>query len=83
MVVEDVVELLSMDGNLSINNGEPFFHLHTVISGHDYKCMGGHLFSAKVGVTCEINFRPLDIDVERKPNEEVGLSLLHFCGIDK
>ena len=74
-------ELLSLDGNLSILDGKPFFHIHTVLGGEDFRCYGGHLFSANVAVTCEVNFRPLDIDVERRANDEIGLNLLHFCGI--
>ena len=76
-------ELLSLDGNLSILDGKPFFHIHTVLGGEDFKCYGGHLFSADVAVTCEVNFRPLDLEVERRPNAEIGLNLLHFCGISE
>ncbi|HAG90368.1 MAG TPA: hypothetical protein DCL41_00765 [Bdellovibrionales bacterium] len=78
---KDEVELLSLEGNLSFLEGEPFFHIHTVLGGPDFKCFGGHLFSAIVAVTCEINFRPLNMDVVRKPNPEVGLNLIQFCGI--
>ncbi len=81
-MVPEEAELLSLDGNLSLFEGKPFFHIHTVLGGSDFKCYGGHLFSAKVAVTCEVNFRPLDIDVERRMNEKIGLNLLHFCGIN-
>jgi len=77
----DEAELLSLDGNLSILDGKPFFHIHTVLGGSDFNCYGGHLFSAKVAVTCEINFRPLEMDILRKPNSEIGLNLIQFCGI--
>lgn len=78
---EAEAELLSLDGNLCLLEGKPFFHIHTVLGGEDFKCYGGHLFSAKVAVTCEINFRPMDIDLVRKPNSEIGLNLLSFCKI--
>lgn len=74
-------ELLSLDGNLSYFDGKPFFHIHTVLGGPDFHCYGGHLFSAKVAVTCEINFRPLEAEVIRKHNPEIGLNLIQFCGI--
>ncbi|NQY99806.1 MAG: DNA-binding protein [Bdellovibrionales bacterium] len=79
---KDEAELLSLDGNLSIFDGKPFFHIHTVLGGPDFSCFGGHLFSAKVAVTCEVNFRPLDIEMERQPNSDIGLNLLHFCNIN-
>lgn len=78
---ESEAELLSLDGNLSFLENKPFFHIHTVLGGEDFRCFGGHLFSAQVAVTCEINFRPLNLNVVRKPNSEIGLNLIQFCGI--
>jgi predicted DNA-binding protein with PD1-like motif len=72
-------ELLSLDGNLSFVDGKPFFHIHTVLGDEKFQAYGGHLFSAKVAVTCEINFRPFEADIVRTPNEEIGLNLLSFC----
>ncbi len=77
----DEYELLSLDGNLSFLNGKPFFHIHTVLGCADFSCVGGHLFSAKVAVTTELYFLPLDIKVEREMDEEIGLNLLNLCGI--
>ena len=74
-------ELLSLDGNLSFLDGKPFFHIHTVLADEEYRAFGGHLFSAKVGITCEINFRPFDKEIVRLPNKEIGLNLLSFCQI--
>ncbi|MCB0407842.1 MAG: DNA-binding protein [Bdellovibrionales bacterium] len=74
-------ELLSLDGNLSFLNGKPYFHIHTVLGGPDFQCYGGHLFSAQVAVTCEINFRSFNSEVIRIPNEKIGLNHLNFCGL--
>lgn len=74
-------ELLSLDGNLCFFEGKPFFHIHTVLGGPDFNCYGGHLFAANVAVTCEMNFRPMEAEIIRKPNPEIGLNLIHFCGI--
>jgi predicted DNA-binding protein with PD1-like motif len=78
-VFPDICELLSLEGNLSFNDGKPFFHIHAVLGDHDFKTYGGHLFKATVAVTCEVHFRVFDHDVERKPNQDIGLSLLTFC----
>jgi predicted DNA-binding protein with PD1-like motif len=77
----DEYELLSMDGNLSMKDGEPFFHLHGVFSGRDFQAFGGHMFKAEVAVTCEVNIRLFSAEIERRPDSEVGLSLVHFCKI--
>lgn len=76
-------ELLSLDGNLSLVDGKPFFHIHTVLGDQDFSCKGGHLFSAKVAVTTELYFLPFGIAVEREYEEEIGLKLLNLCPISE
>lgn len=78
---EGEYELLSMVGNCSLLKGKPFFHIHASLSGEDFSCFGGHLFGAKVAVTCEIELRTFPIEIERLPDEEVGLNLLSMCKI--
>lgn len=72
-------ELLSLDGNLCLKDGNPFFHIHTVLGDEEFRAYGGHLFKAIVAVTCEINFRPFEADITRVHNEKIGLNLLSFC----
>ena len=71
-------ELLSLEGNLTYLDGKPFFHIHTVLGDEQFRAYGGHLFSAKVAVTCEINFREFDQSISRSMNSEVGLNLLKY-----
>ncbi len=47
------VELLSFSGNISVGNGETFFHLHVVLSREDDSAIGGHLKNAIVHNTIE------------------------------
>ena len=75
----DNAELLALEGNLSFNQGKRFLHLHGVCSNSDFQCFGGHLFAAKVAVTCEVNIRLFDVKIERQPDHEIGLSLLNIC----
>ncbi|GAQ95505.1 hypothetical protein TAGGR_2400 [Thermodesulfovibrio aggregans] len=42
------MEILSLKGNISIKDGEPFLHLHIVLSKEDFTCIGGHLYEAEV-----------------------------------
>ena len=74
-VFKDEKELLSLSGNFTFKEGEPFFHLHTVLGNEDYSTCGGHLFSALVAVTCEIFLQTNKMNISRMPNEEIGLSL--------
>ncbi|MCO4782344.1 MAG: DNA-binding protein [Candidatus Cloacimonetes bacterium] len=77
---EGEFELLSLSGNISFLDGEPFTHLHMTMSDANYQVFGGHLFSAKIAVTGEIWIVPAEIDVERVQNDEIGLNLMSFSG---
>lgn len=47
-------EIGSLVGNLSELDGRPFPHCHLMIAGQDFVAHAGHLFSAIVSVTAEI-----------------------------
>jgi len=69
-------ELLSFNGNISLREDEPFVHVHVSLGQENFQVIGGHLFSAKVGVTAEIFLHPLGVMPIRKQNEEIGLALI-------
>lgn len=79
----DDAELCSLTGNLSWIDGKPFFHLHGVLADQNNRCFGGHLFSAKVAVICEITMQVYHLPIERSLNEDIGLKCLDFtrCAI--
>jgi len=74
----DSHELINLDGNLSILEGKRFLHLHTTLSNKDFQCIGGHLFSALISVSCEVNIRLFTANVTRKLNDIVGLPCINF-----
>jgi predicted DNA-binding protein with PD1-like motif len=43
-------EIVSCSGNISLKDGQPFAHLHIVLSGTDYGTLGGHLWPDTVQV---------------------------------
>jgi uncharacterized protein len=47
-------EVLSLEGNLFPLQGQPFFHLHCLLSDSKGQVTGGHLFSARAFSTLEI-----------------------------
>ncbi|MCY4524686.1 MAG: DUF296 domain-containing protein [Halobacteriovoraceae bacterium] len=79
--ITKVMELLSLNGNLSFVDNKPFFHIHGALADSDYKCFGGHFFSLSVAVTCEVIFRPFPKKIIRSPSKEIGINLLDFCPI--
>ncbi len=59
-------ELLSVQGNVSDMDGEPFAHVHVSLAGPSRSVVGGHLFKAKVCNTVELFLEKLDIDLYRE-----------------
>jgi len=70
------VEVLSMTGNLALNNDEPFFHVHVALGLRDGSARGGHLFEATVRPTVELVLTTYPRPVRRKTDPETGLPLL-------
>jgi predicted DNA-binding protein with PD1-like motif len=69
-------EVLSLTGNLALNNNEPFFHVHVALGLRDGSARGGHLFEATVEPTVELVLTTYPKAVRRKTDPETGLLLL-------
>jgi len=69
-----ILELVSLQGNLTLKDGRPFLHAHIAVSGEDFVVFGGHLFEAKAGVVVELFIRPLSTPLPRILCEEIGLA---------
>lgn len=74
------LEITGLTGNLSIVDGEPFWHIHGTFGGPDFAVVGGHVKEMIVGLTCELHITPLGTAMTRKYDEETGLKLL--CDAD-
>ncbi|MBF6978781.1 DNA-binding protein [Aerococcaceae bacterium zg-BR22] len=68
---EEEFEVLSLNGNFSINNGEPHIHLHTALGRSDYSTIGGHLNDARVSITLELFIEVLDTTLTRQSVEHI------------
>jgi predicted DNA-binding protein with PD1-like motif len=72
-------ELLNLSGNVSLNDGEPMAHLHAMLANDDYSVFGGHLFSATVGLTLEVQLSLAEeAHMYRKVEPETGLPGLYI-----
>jgi hypothetical protein len=69
-------ELVSLVGNISTLNGEPFIHAHAVISGPDMTALAGHLLEATVAITGEFYVWGSRERVTRSRDDTVGLNTL-------
>ncbi len=83
VIVEEPMELLSMQGNLAPGPDGPFSHVHIVASDDDHVVRGGHLFEATVEITAEIHMRVLSDDTAPMKREATESEFLRisFCDL--
>ena len=76
--LEGLHELIMLNGNVSIKDGQPFLHLHALLSSvspDGCKVYGGHLVSARV-FACEFEIVAVDdVSLVRMPDQATGLAL--------
>lgn len=76
--VREQVEVLSLAGNISDNNGKPKVHAHVVLGRRDGSTRGGHLKEAHVRPTLEVVLTEEPEQLLRQHDEETGLALIRF-----
>lgn len=72
----DPHEVLSMSGNVTFKDGQPFVHAHVTLSNKEGRVSGGHLKEAAVAVTLEVTVLPVSGECVRNLDEAIGLFLL-------
>jgi len=70
------LEILSLTGNLSMTDGEPFWHVHGSLSDTKLQAVGGHVKELIVGPTCELLITPLQLPLTRLFDDETGMKLI-------
>lgn len=74
--LEGDFELVSLMGNIGKMDGKAGVHFHVVLSDKEFKCIGGHLLKAYIGVTCEMVIASTDMRLERLYDPDTKLKLL-------
>ena len=75
---EEMMEVVSMTGNVSLLEGKTTLHVHAVFSDTENNTLGGHIKEATVGVTIEVHLTDYGESLERKFDPEIGLNLLEL-----
>ncbi len=70
------MEVISLIGNVSMREGEPFAHIHLGLGRHDLSMIGGHFNAAVAHPMLEIWLTPVDATVKRTLDESCGLFLM-------
>lgn len=75
--LDQLLEITSLQGNVSWLDGEPKLHVHGSFSDQNMRAFGGHVKELQVGGTCEILFHKWYKDhLTRSADDSVGLPLL-------
>jgi predicted DNA-binding protein with PD1-like motif len=74
---EEFLEVTSLLGNLTLNDGKPFLHAHGTFGRRDLSVLGGHVVSAVVHPLLEVMITPTKNKALRKFDEELGLKVIY------
>ncbi|MDP8267328.1 MAG: DNA-binding protein [Candidatus Tenebribacter davisii] len=69
-------EILSINGNITSLNEQPYLHIHITFADSKHNAFGGHLNMAIVSATCEVIIEEFEGEIARSFDEEIGLNLL-------
>jgi uncharacterized protein len=76
--VEEQLEVVSLIGNATINDGQPFLHLHISLGRRDLSVFGGHFNDAVAHPTLEVWLQPEAGAVHRARDEASGLAVMQL-----
>ncbi len=76
IVYDKSMEVLSLTGNISVKDGEPFVHAHVTLGDEQGRSFGGHLMGGTVVFAAEFIIEEFQgEDLERKHDQTTGLAL--------
>lgn len=74
--VEGDLEVVGLTGTLSWYEGEPFPHVHLMLTAIDFEATGGHCFEARVSATLELFVHDWGERIERRADAAIGLHVM-------
>lgn len=74
--IEEPCEIVSLYGNVSVLDGQPFLHCHIALADSAFGVRGGHLREAVVSATCEITLTRFFDEIVRRRDGATGVYLL-------
>ena len=80
ITIDEQVEVLSLIGDVALDEDEPKVHAHVVVGKADGTAHGGHLLEARVWPTLEVILVESPQHLQRKVDKETGLALISLTG---
>ena len=76
IAIPEQLELLSLAGDIALQDGTPKIHAHVVVGKSDGTAHGGHLLEGHVFPTLELILVESPKYLQRRVDEETGLALI-------
>ena len=76
--LDEQMEVVSLIGNVTLKDGQPFIHAHASLGRRDLSLVGGHVNDLHVHPTLEIWLRPEAEPVHRALDESCGLYVMQL-----
>jgi predicted DNA-binding protein with PD1-like motif len=76
--IGEQVEVLSLAGDIALEDGKPKVHAHVVVGKRDGTAHGGHLMEAHVRPTLEVILVESPAHLVRRMDPESGLALIRL-----
>jgi predicted DNA-binding protein with PD1-like motif len=73
-----IYEIAALIGNVALQSGQPFAHLHTTVAGPDMKALAGHLVKGECSATLELIVTSYPTHHRKTPNDTIGLAVWDF-----
>lgn len=74
--IREQIEVLSLIGDIALDEGKPKVHAHIVVGKRDGSAHGGHLMQAHVRPTLEVILTESPRSLRREHDRESGLALI-------
>lgn len=76
--VDEQCEVLTLVGNITLDDGHPKVHAHVVLGMVDGSTRGGHLLEGYVRPTLELVLTESPVQLRRRFDPEAGLALIRL-----
>ncbi|HEX4134019.1 MAG TPA: PPC domain-containing DNA-binding protein [Bryobacteraceae bacterium] len=74
--IKEQVEVVSLIGDIAMDNGTPKIHAHVVVGKRDGSAMAGHLLDGRIRPTLELVLDDSSGQLQRRFDPESGLALI-------
>jgi predicted DNA-binding protein with PD1-like motif len=72
----DTYEIASLNGNITLADGNFFIHMHASVSDESFAVFGGHIIEAHASASTEIAITPMAYTITREYDPELKIFII-------